>query len=1475
MCRLEIYVLHFITFFFRSTVNFGLETKKSIIHPRSDSSNRSTRFSLSSEKSYSQSKPGIMNDDIEKRVLVNKDGSLSVEMRVRFRLQNDETLQWSTQIQKSPSLTKECCPLSQAQPHYLQHGQSESCSDPDSISFDPECVEYPGQHLQHVLEGNHCPCCYQRPKPQYDLWENPAHINNQHPVPPPYTAGHTHTIVRHTHSSSSSSSCNSRRVVRCRARLSKCSGGSGSETTQLIREEMCVTEQVERTVEVEQNGDTHVEVCRVSRCSEVVALDSNLRPLSGKSREDRAMMEDEEKHPMSTVSSSSHVLQFLKEDQDDDLPPSASQCSCINEPPPTSETGPVHSCQSKHNNDVERGSGAGFDPSLSCCRASTPLSPADIDEVDETQTFKPATSRASCRSSTAEAAVSEGVEDDKDEEIMSVVSGLSGHTDGSLRSSLCPHCGGSKRPVNSGPKSRSSKRSRHSQNASPKAATPLLNLVHSSKFTTDDDAVSNISGVSEKSNKTNLSNHLTQSRTCSAMSNPETKEEERTSARSRRSNTSKNSGCNGTTGLSENEAGERSPSIMSIQSGKSRNSNNSGATDDTKVRTKAGELGDDERERSSMSAKTGSLSKTNPSVKLYINDASQSDGTPVEEGTTDNRPASVKSNVSVKTNQSQQSNCSKYAAAVSPCADEDASDKLHDTEERTASKNSRRSSKATERSISPGSKSEDKNRSMSKMSGQSVQSNSSVKSSIKSHKSNSTVNQTVISQNITEGQDKEGEAIEQTQQAGSVASRTKSDENQGPTSESRGATGNDEDQEKAEIISMEKRTPSAMSGNSSSTAMSSTPQKSNCSSPLDPKNEDVLERATSAMSAISKSSAKFSHKSNVSSGRTHRASVSSQKSSHNGATNAKRADADNCISGHSHGQPMSPKSTHSQNINSPTVSPTPSSGPRSAVQQLLPDPSSQTRGPSALSVHSVKSAKSGRSKCSCGASSSNKEMEEEEDKNVKSEELSERSASILSPSTKRLRKESGGTEEPLSRNSSGSISIGLPEDTASSDSWKSSVSGRNRLKTKSPDHAVGKDVDRLSESVLSQKSNFNECKSNHDLPIINILTLKTPGQSQESGEQNPQRVSSAVTSKSSRSRKSCNCSVKSRSSRSASRPKGSHVEEQEDRAQSTASSKTPEGDSVKNISRPTSKVKKKEDTDNNNKASSIPSKTPCCLRQDVAPLDDSVKCPKATSDGSVKSSMSKKKMEPIRSSSPCPTLNTSPVSKLETCSGSTLSPSLSAADMLKESVAAARPSSHRSRTSKTSQMPRSEKHKENQNGTPYGDLELSPICLPNVSPNEVVSEWLKSIPANGSMLDFSDDLHVEEQENVEEIPVEEAVEGEGPKEKTCDDEEKPNHGEENEEKAEDAAGDIVIPSQPNTLLMSTETVPRNWQSSAAVMKVLLSSSLGRCQSLPEVRQHLFTQIQSSKQLTLNVQFNRVDKENNHMFHINTRSRCMI
>ena len=288
-----------------------------------------------------------MNDDIEKRVLVNKDGSLSVEMRVRFRLQNDQTLLWSTQIKKSPSdsLTNDCFSLKETQPPYLPQGQSESRS--DSGSCDPEAVEYVAQPLQRPLEESHCPCCYQRQDQPYDLWENPAH--SKAAAMPLQTSRHTHSTVRHTHSSSSSSSCHSQRLVRRRAEPS----GGGPEPGQVLQEEMCVTEEVQRRVEVERDGDTRV-VCTVRRCcsrSEMTAGDG-LHPHSRREEEEKSeggggkrssqshgnelMMSEGEERPFSAVSNSSHILHALQEDLDDeDLPPSVSRCCHSNDLTPT------------------------------------------------------------------------------------------------------------------------------------------------------------------------------------------------------------------------------------------------------------------------------------------------------------------------------------------------------------------------------------------------------------------------------------------------------------------------------------------------------------------------------------------------------------------------------------------------------------------------------------------------------------------------------------------------------------------------------------------------------------------------------------------------------------------------------------------------------------------------------------------------------------------------------------------------------------------------------------------------------------------------------------------------------------------------------------------------------------------------------------------------------------------------------------
>lgn len=593
----------------------------------------------------------------------------------------------------------------------------------------------------------------------------------------------------------------------------------------------------------------------------------------------------------------------------------------------------------------------------------------------------------------------------------------------------------------------------------------------------------------------------------------------------------------------------------------------------------------------------------------------------------------------------------------------------------------------------------------------------------------------------------------------------------------------------------------------------------------------------------------------------------------------------------SHGQMLSPRGARSQRTHSPKASAALPKSTQSPAQQLLPG--EETRGPSALSVHSTTSAKSGRSKCCCGASSAKKDKEGEDkevvnkDKNEepKTEQTSERAASIMSSSSKRQRRESGGTEQPLSRNSSGSVSLGLPEDqeTAESDSGKSSVSFKGRVKCpdvpKSPEESSAKEDLEGTGSTMQPP------------PAVDIPTIETPGEGKDEGEEGGdhkmKRTASANSAKSSRSYKSCKsckCSVKAatqildsklkdeptkaekdletESVKSASTTKASNLDTP-DRTSSTVSSANP-ADSANNgtenqaANEPACKDEETED---------VTDKSPCRLRPESAasaqskqskeessvksdcksPVTGNKSKSKAGSSScSIKTPNSQKKETPIKSPS-----------KVETCSESTLSHSLSAADLLKETMAAARPRSCLSKASKTSNKVRSEKSARCQKSRKQNDqveeLELTPACLPNASPNDVVSEWLRSIPANTSMLALDDELNEPEQKKeMDEKPAEEAAkEEEVPKDDNLDKEEKTEAQEEEEEEAKcDAAeeenspdpapGDAVGTSScPNTLFLTGVSPPRNWYSSAAVMKVLLSSSLGRCRSMPEVRQWLY------------------------------------
>nr|XP_013812060.1 PREDICTED: retinitis pigmentosa 1-like 1 protein [Apteryx mantelli mantelli] len=186
-------------------MNFGLKAKKSVIHPRSASSNRSVRFSSSSEKSYpnglaispddgapftnncSHPKPGdlvhsLVNDDIEKRVHVNTDGSLTVEMKVRFRLLNNETLQWSTQIKKSNLMSQMPCEESGVEEDSrvdpINKMNPEASSEADDSLYPCDVDSYMSKLEESECDEAHCHSCGKEHQ-DYDIWKNPMHSSQR------------------------------------------------------------------------------------------------------------------------------------------------------------------------------------------------------------------------------------------------------------------------------------------------------------------------------------------------------------------------------------------------------------------------------------------------------------------------------------------------------------------------------------------------------------------------------------------------------------------------------------------------------------------------------------------------------------------------------------------------------------------------------------------------------------------------------------------------------------------------------------------------------------------------------------------------------------------------------------------------------------------------------------------------------------------------------------------------------------------------------------------------------------------------------------------------------------------------------------------------------------------------------------------------------------------------------------------------
>ncbi|XP_041105447.1 retinitis pigmentosa 1-like 1 protein [Polyodon spathula] len=343
----------------KKNVNFGLETKKSIIHPRSDSSNRSMRFSLPSEKSlpnmsprnsgytsyedtFPHSKESMMDEDIEKRVLVNKDGSLSVEMKVRFRLLNDETLQWSTLIKKSSFTNKDSCLEKEDEMSPVKETNSEACSGVQAFC--------------HCDTESYCQNCCSHC--HYDIWKNPMH------------AAHSRQegigALRHITSSSSSASSHGRIIHKKSSMDSFHTTSSEEYTEHVVEQAMCYAETVEEKdtrVEYCSHGEScstsshkaarpegrttsvnsqcipcpsPVENCETTAVT-LISDNEEKRPSSISSTSSKGSgnetisvqiteVTEEVEWPNSTSSTSSNVLEALKEEKDDngdDRPPSS------------------------------------------------------------------------------------------------------------------------------------------------------------------------------------------------------------------------------------------------------------------------------------------------------------------------------------------------------------------------------------------------------------------------------------------------------------------------------------------------------------------------------------------------------------------------------------------------------------------------------------------------------------------------------------------------------------------------------------------------------------------------------------------------------------------------------------------------------------------------------------------------------------------------------------------------------------------------------------------------------------------------------------------------------------------------------------------------------------------------------------------------------------------------------------------------
>ena len=264
----------------------------------------------------------IIDDDIEKRVVINEDGSLSMEMKVRFRLLNDETLQWSTQVTKNGG--PKSCEYLQGHSHYFQQSSLESYSELECVvSACEEQEAYIAKRYQRHMEEAHCTHCCDQCQ-EYHNWTN-------QPIPQAQEGSR--------HITSSSSTASSHTMVCRKTKVKNTSLSSEEGGGQVVETETWMENAVDTVNTIDYctiksdvspqrfKGRSSV-VKGVDRAEEIPERLTLVPSQSGQMCGPLSLVSLREERAGSAISASSLILASLTEDRDneeDDLPTGVSR----------------------------------------------------------------------------------------------------------------------------------------------------------------------------------------------------------------------------------------------------------------------------------------------------------------------------------------------------------------------------------------------------------------------------------------------------------------------------------------------------------------------------------------------------------------------------------------------------------------------------------------------------------------------------------------------------------------------------------------------------------------------------------------------------------------------------------------------------------------------------------------------------------------------------------------------------------------------------------------------------------------------------------------------------------------------------------------------------------------------------------------------------------------------------------------------